>query len=43
MTAVLDKAPARLPVGGRARFRHLVVAERIKLWSLRSTHWVLGG
>ncbi|MGW0906320.1 ABC transporter permease [Streptomyces sp. NPDC002853] len=25
----------------RARFRHLVAAEWIKLWSLRSTYWVL--
>ncbi|GGV48188.1 ABC transporter permease [Streptomyces longisporoflavus] len=27
--------------GPRARFRHLVAAEWIKLWSLRSTYWVL--
>ncbi|MGN9792914.1 ABC transporter permease [Streptomyces sp. OZ13] len=26
-----------------ARFRDLLVAEWIKLWSLRSTYWVLGG
>lgn len=26
----------------RARFRDLVAAEWIKLWSLRSTYWVLG-
>ncbi|MFF3559479.1 ABC transporter permease [Streptomyces sp. NPDC002574] len=25
-----------------ARFRHLLIAEWIKLWSLRSTYWVLG-
>ncbi|NYV74060.1 ABC transporter permease [Streptomyces sp. UH6] len=43
MTAVRDRAPARLPAGGgRARFRHLLAAEWIKLWSLRSTSWVLG-
>ncbi|MEV7141838.1 ABC transporter permease [Streptomyces tauricus] len=43
MTPQLDEAPARLqarvPV---ARFRHLLAAEWIKLWSLRSTYWVLG-
>lgn len=27
----------------RARFRHLLAAEWIKLWSLRSTYWVLAG
>ncbi|MBQ1156760.1 ABC transporter permease [Streptomyces sp. A73] len=42
MTAVLDKTPARLPVRESARFRHLLIAEWIKLWSLRSTCWVLG-
>ncbi|GGX06377.1 ABC transporter permease [Streptomyces malachitofuscus] len=42
MTAVLDNAPARLRVGAPARFRHLLAAEWIKLWSLRSTYWVLG-
>ncbi|MFE0875505.1 ABC transporter permease [Streptomyces smyrnaeus] len=42
MTAVLDKTPARLPVREPARFRHLLIAEWIKLWSLRSTYWVLG-
>ncbi|MFD7703351.1 ABC transporter permease [Streptomyces caelestis] len=42
MTAVLDNALARLPVGAPARFRHLLAAEWIKLWSLRSTYWVLG-
>ncbi|MEU6179152.1 ABC transporter permease [Streptomyces coeruleorubidus] len=42
MTPVLDKAPARLPVRAPARFRHLLAAEWIKLWSLRSTYWVLG-
>lgn len=42
MTPVLDKAPARLPVPAPARFRHLLAAEWIKLWSLRSTYWVLG-
>ncbi|MEU3191444.1 ABC transporter permease [Streptomyces sp. NPDC006992] len=41
MTAVLDNASARLPVGVPARFRHLLAAEWIKLWSLRSTYWVL--
>ncbi|MGW6456338.1 ABC transporter permease [Streptomyces sp. NPDC055078] len=29
-------------VDSRARFRDLLVAEWIKLWSLRSTYWVLG-
>ncbi|MFD3824353.1 ABC transporter permease [Streptomyces sp. NPDC058625] len=42
MTPVLDEAPARLPVRVPARFRHLLAAEWIKLWSLRSTYWVLG-
>lgn len=28
--------------GVRARFRDLLVAEWIKLWSLRSTYWILG-
>ncbi|MFD7691577.1 ABC transporter permease, partial [Streptomyces sp. NPDC059781] len=37
-----DKAPARLPAWAAARFRHLLAAEWIKLWSLRSTCWVLG-
>jgi ABC-type transport system involved in multi-copper enzyme maturation permease subunit len=43
MTATLDKTAARLPVQELARFRHLLAAEWIKLWSLRSTYWVLGG
>ncbi|MEV6249215.1 ABC transporter permease [Streptomyces sp. NPDC051742] len=38
MTPVLDDAPAGAP----ARSRHLLAAEWIKLWSLRSTSWVLG-
>ncbi|MGN9763320.1 ABC transporter permease [Streptomyces sp. SD31] len=42
MTPVLDKAPARPSVRVPARFRHLLAAEWIKLWSLRSTYWVLG-
>jgi ABC-2 type transport system permease protein len=42
MTPVLDQAHARLPVRVPARFRHLLAAEWIKLWSLRSTYWVLG-
>ncbi|MFI2375901.1 ABC transporter permease [Streptomyces sp. NPDC018964] len=42
MTAVLGKAPARLPAQEPARFRHLLAAEWIKLWSLRSSYWVLG-
>ncbi|QES52107.1 ABC transporter permease [Streptomyces venezuelae] len=37
-TARADRPPAGAP----ARFRHLLVAEWIKLWSLRSTSWVLG-
>ncbi|MEU6618314.1 ABC transporter permease [Streptomyces sp. SCSIO-PteL053] len=42
MTAAFDHAPARLPAGAPARFRHLIAAEWIKLRSLRSTSWVLG-
>ncbi|MER6915005.1 ABC transporter permease [Streptomyces sp. NPDC000594] len=42
MTAAPDRAPARLPLPGPARFRRLLAAEWIKLWSLRSTSWVLG-
>ncbi|WP_329013851.1 ABC transporter permease [Streptomyces sp. NBC_00690] len=43
MTPVLGEAPARLPVRGvPARFRHLLAAEWIKIWSLHSTYWVLG-
>ncbi|NUK05374.1 ABC transporter permease [Streptomyces lunaelactis] len=42
MTPVLDKAPVRHPVRSPALFRHLLAAEWIKLWSLRSTYWVLG-
>ncbi|MEU0987331.1 ABC transporter permease [Streptomyces sp. NPDC005953] len=43
MISVLDEVPARLPVrGASARFRHLLGAEWIKFWSLRSTYWVLG-
>ncbi|MGW7087761.1 ABC transporter permease [Streptomyces sp. NPDC054871] len=38
MTALTLTSPAPEP---RARFRHLVGAEWIKLWSLRSTYWVL--
>ncbi|WP_320783662.1 ABC transporter permease [Streptomyces sp. CRN 30] len=43
MTSVNDRVPARFPVRVSARFRHLLAAEWIKLWSLRSTYWVLGG
>lgn len=42
MTSVRDKVPARLPVLAPVRFRHLLAAEWLKLWSLRSTCWVLG-
>jgi ABC-2 type transport system permease protein len=43
MIPVLDESPAaRRPVRVPARFRHLLAAEWIKLWSLRSTHRVLG-
>ncbi|MFH8469149.1 ABC transporter permease [Streptomyces sp. NPDC017991] len=46
MTPVLDETaarpPARLQVRVPARFRHLLAAEWIKLWALRSTYWVLG-
>lgn len=37
------RAGATAAVGVRARFCDLLVAEWIKLWSLRSTHWILGG
>ncbi|MET9297267.1 ABC transporter permease [Streptomyces sp. NPDC003077] len=37
------KAALRLPVPATARFRHLLAAEWIKLWSLRSTYLVLAG
>ncbi|NBM16938.1 ABC transporter permease [Streptomyces sp. GC420] len=40
MTAPTPYASATEP---RARFRDLLAAEWIKLWSLRSTYWVLGG
>ncbi|MFD5555064.1 ABC transporter permease [Streptomyces sp. NPDC127068] len=41
---VRDRAAARpaAPAPAPARFRHLLAAEWIKLWSLRSTHGVLG-
>ncbi|MBQ0985182.1 ABC transporter permease [Streptomyces sp. F63] len=42
MTPVPARAPVRLPGPGPVRFRQLLAAEWIKLWSLRSTHWVLG-
>ncbi len=46
MSPVLGEAPARLParlpVRVPVRFRHLLAAEWIKLWSLRSASWVLG-
>ncbi|MFE1794972.1 ABC transporter permease [Streptomyces sp. NPDC059517] len=42
MTPLLDEGPDRLAVRVPARFRHLLAAEWIKLWSLRSTYWVLG-
>ncbi|KNE82318.1 MULTISPECIES: ABC transporter permease [Streptomyces] len=42
MTPVPGRASARLPVPEPVRFRQLLAAEWIKLWSLRSTHWVLG-
>ncbi|MGA5066711.1 ABC transporter permease [Streptomyces exfoliatus] len=42
MTAVPGEAPARLPARLPVRFRHLLAAEWIKLWSLRSASWVLG-
>ncbi|UYQ65529.1 ABC transporter permease [Streptomyces peucetius] len=42
MSRVTAEAPARIAAGVPARFRHLLAAEWIKLWSLRSTHWVLG-
>ncbi|NGO78089.1 ABC transporter permease subunit [Streptomyces sp. YC504] len=37
MTTAVLRGPAPAP----ARFRHLLIAEWIKLWSLRSTYWVL--
>ncbi|MFE7527635.1 ABC transporter permease subunit [Kitasatospora sp. NPDC057542] len=41
-TAALDPATSRTAGEPRARFRDLLAAEWIKLWSLRSTPWVLG-
>lgn len=38
MTTLTLTTPTAEP---RARFRHLLTAEWIKLWSLRSTYWVL--
>ncbi|MBC9712839.1 ABC transporter permease [Streptomyces sp. TRM66268-LWL] len=43
MTTTLPAATARTGVvAAPARFRHLLAAEWIKFWSLRSTYWVLG-
>jgi ABC-2 type transport system permease protein len=39
MTTLTTPVPAKRT---RARFRDLLTAEWIKLWSLRSTYWVLG-
>ncbi|HET6857876.1 MAG TPA: ABC transporter permease [Streptomyces sp.] len=41
MTAASDHAAAHLSAAAPARFRHLLTAEWIKLWSSRSTSWVL--
>lgn len=41
-TISASPAPASTAAPG-ARFRDLLAAEWIKLWSLRSTYWVLGG
>ncbi|WP_367040377.1 ABC transporter permease [Streptomyces sp. Je 1-332] len=44
MTTTTTPPPATEVTGAtgpRARFRHLLAAEWIKLWSLRSTYWVL--
>ncbi|MFE5487788.1 hypothetical protein [Streptomyces sp. NPDC056527] len=44
MTALASvRAPAELAVEPPARFRDLLAAEWIKLWSLRSTPWSLLG
>lgn len=37
-----DPAHTRAPAEPRVRWRGLLAAEWIKLWSLRSTRWVLG-
>lgn len=42
MNPVTAEAAARTAVRAPARFRHLLAAEWIKLWSLPSTCWVLG-
>ncbi|MFI6943765.1 ABC transporter permease subunit [Streptomyces sp. NPDC050418] len=42
MTTAVRTAAVHTAAAPAARFRHLLAAEWIKLWSLRSTYWVLG-